>query len=106
MFSISFLPPCHFRIWRFGVADAIKILLSTNEDHPVRDRGRRVNRLADRVGSNHLVLRPGLDDVGVTIFTRQQQLSVECDRRRRERSGYRDASALVNYLASFSVKAG
>src|SRR6185312_3037756 len=87
------------------IADRVNILLSANVNPPVGDRRRRVNRFANRIRADDLVLRTGFHDERVAVFTSQQDLAVKRDRRRGEGRGDRNAAAFVLDLAGLRVDA-
>src|SRR5262249_62221960 len=57
--------------------DAVKVLAAADVDSPSRDRGRGEYRLAKRVGSEDLKLRPGRNNKGVAVLAGQEDLSIE-----------------------------
>src|SRR5215204_3529529 len=85
--------------------DGVETLLAADENLPVGDRGRGVDRLAQRVGAQHLVFGPRLDDEGVAVLARQKDFAVEGDGRSGEGGRDGDAPALVLDLAGARVEA-
>src|SRR4051812_12694033 len=81
--------------WIQLISNRVHILLAANKDPSVCDRGRGVDRFAYGIRCENLVLRPSLYNKGVTVFARQQNLSVESNWRRRERGGNGNSSAFV-----------
>src|SRR5690349_22165035 len=85
-------------------SNAIEILFAANEDAPIGNCGRGVNRLANRVRAENFMFWTGLHDERVAVFARHQNLAFERDWRGREGCGNRDSTALVFHFASLRVE--
>src|SRR5688572_18518684 len=94
------------RIYHPSAADAIDILFSSNVDASIGNRRRGINRFADGIRAQDLVLWTSLYDKRVAVLTRHENLAVEGNRRSRKRRRNRNAAAFVLDLACLRVDAG
>jgi hypothetical protein len=62
--------------FRCSFAECVDGILSAHDQHSLRERGCRHQRLAHRVLRQQLVLSTGLDDENIAIFTCQVQSTV------------------------------
>src|SRR5262245_41358487 len=85
--------------------DAVKIFFAANKDAAVGNRRRSINRFANRIRAEDLVLRTRLDDERIAVFAGHQNLSFKSNRRGGERCGNRNASAFVFHFASLRIDA-
>src|SRR5262245_21330581 len=78
-----------------SVRNAIKMLCGADENGPVGDGWRGVNRFVERVGSDHFMLRSSFDHENVAVFTAQQNVVFIGHWRSRECSGFGGAATFV-----------
>src|SRR5215207_6658066 len=72
-----------------------EVLVGAEVNPPVRDGGRRVDRLAHRVGVRDLVRRPGLDHERIAVFARHRDVAAERHRRSHEARRLGHAASFV-----------
>src|SRR5260370_32552962 len=90
--------------WMASLPDPIKFRLGSTNQSVAREGGRGQRHLAQAVFAEQLELRPGLDDVGVAVFTQEKVLVRGGPGRGSIGIGARpNALALVNLLTGTGV---
>src|SRR5262245_44943336 len=99
---------CNRRNLRINVlaTNTVQISLTANENVSIRNSGRRIDRFANRIRRDDLVLWSRFNYESVTIFTRQQNLAIKCYRRGRKTCRYRYSSALIFDFTCLSIETG